>query len=435
MTLDLKDAYFQVPIHKGDRKFLRFMMDGEAYQYRSLPFGLSTAPHVFTRLTQPLLNLCRERGIRATFYLDDFLLLAQSRKKAEAHRDFILDQLAKLGFQLNLGKSSPTPSQSFEYLGLVWSTDPLKLALPRDKREAIKAHAGQLLSGPPTAKELMSFLGKLNYAAQAVPMGRMQYCPLQVDLRSVYKRAEDLPLRVHLSREAVDCLLWWRKLPHCSNTIRPDADRPQTVITMDASTTGFGATWGRQELEGTWQGTPPHINNLEMIAVLEALRKWGHRLRRHTILLQTDNMTVFYYLQKQGGTHSQSLNDLTLQVFQRCRELDIVLIPSFLQRIANVSADALSRGKTPMEWSLNSSVFQRIAMRWGPFQVDMFASELCHQLTPFFSIKRADRGALAMNAFHQDWNRFRNIYLFPPPALIPEVVYSPEELSMAKHSP
>lgn len=46
---DLSDAYLQVLIHSGSRKFLRFAIEGTVYQYRGLPFGISVAPCLFTK--------------------------------------------------------------------------------------------------------------------------------------------------------------------------------------------------------------------------------------------------------------------------------------------------------------------------------------------------------------------------------------------------
>ena len=48
-SLDLKDAYFQIPIHRSSKKLLRFTSEGTVYQFRALCFGLSTTPHVITR--------------------------------------------------------------------------------------------------------------------------------------------------------------------------------------------------------------------------------------------------------------------------------------------------------------------------------------------------------------------------------------------------
>ena len=49
-SLDLTDAYLHVIIHCQSRKYLRFCLMGQAYQFKALPFGLATSPYVFTRL-------------------------------------------------------------------------------------------------------------------------------------------------------------------------------------------------------------------------------------------------------------------------------------------------------------------------------------------------------------------------------------------------
>ena len=48
--IDLQDAYFHVTIHPSSRKYLRFAFENKVYQFWVLPFGLNTAPQVFTRL-------------------------------------------------------------------------------------------------------------------------------------------------------------------------------------------------------------------------------------------------------------------------------------------------------------------------------------------------------------------------------------------------
>ena len=54
VSLDLKDAYLQVPVHPDSRKYLRFVAFGQVYQFKALCFGLSTAPQVFTRVMTPV---------------------------------------------------------------------------------------------------------------------------------------------------------------------------------------------------------------------------------------------------------------------------------------------------------------------------------------------------------------------------------------------
>src|SRR4029434_6062509 len=65
ITIDLKDAYFHIPIHHRHRKYLRFAFGGIA-----LLFGLSLAPRVFTKCVEAAIALLRLRGLRVYNYLD-----------------------------------------------------------------------------------------------------------------------------------------------------------------------------------------------------------------------------------------------------------------------------------------------------------------------------------------------------------------------------
>ena len=82
-SLDLKNAYYQILIHRSSRKLLRFTSEGTVYQFRSLCFGLSTAPQVFTRVFAAVSAWAHSHGIRLLRYLDDWLVLASSEREAK----------------------------------------------------------------------------------------------------------------------------------------------------------------------------------------------------------------------------------------------------------------------------------------------------------------------------------------------------------------
>ncbi len=75
VKLDLKDAYLAVGIHPQSQQFLRFIWQGQTYQFRCLPFGLNTAPRIFTKLLKPVVAFLRTRNIRLLIYLDDILII------------------------------------------------------------------------------------------------------------------------------------------------------------------------------------------------------------------------------------------------------------------------------------------------------------------------------------------------------------------------
>ena len=71
--VDLEAAYHHVAMHPESWGFLGFQWRGQYYEFTVLPFGLATAPWVFTKVTRTLVGRWRTRGIRLVHYLDDFL--------------------------------------------------------------------------------------------------------------------------------------------------------------------------------------------------------------------------------------------------------------------------------------------------------------------------------------------------------------------------
>ena len=63
-----------VLIHTDSRKYLRFAFENKVYQFRVLPFGLNTAPQVFTRLEHTVAAYLHRQGISVIPYLDDWLI-------------------------------------------------------------------------------------------------------------------------------------------------------------------------------------------------------------------------------------------------------------------------------------------------------------------------------------------------------------------------
>jgi len=87
------------------------------YEFQSLPFSLSSAPRVFTKLLKPVLARLRHQGMRLIMYLDNMLVMAQTREELESHLSQIMSLLELLGFVVNREKSQLIPTQLTQYLG------------------------------------------------------------------------------------------------------------------------------------------------------------------------------------------------------------------------------------------------------------------------------------------------------------------------------
>ena len=119
-SIDFKDAYFHIPIQEQSRKYLRFHVQGQTYQFKALPFGLSTAPLEFTVIAKELKLMAIHRGIRIHQYLDDWLVRATSHQACLQHT--LIKICQKLGWLVNLDKSELVPKQIFDFIALIHLT-------------------------------------------------------------------------------------------------------------------------------------------------------------------------------------------------------------------------------------------------------------------------------------------------------------------------
>ena len=93
------------PIHPNSRKYLRFFHTSQVFQFTSLPFGLATAPQVFTMIVKEVKLMALSRGIRLHQYLDDWLIRAQSQEEAQVNTQTVVDLTQSLGWIINQEKS------------------------------------------------------------------------------------------------------------------------------------------------------------------------------------------------------------------------------------------------------------------------------------------------------------------------------------------
>ena len=77
-SVDLKDAYYSIPIAEEDRKILIFQWKGEYYLFTCLPNGLSSAPRILTKILKPVYARLRSIGHTCMGHIDDSLLVGQS---------------------------------------------------------------------------------------------------------------------------------------------------------------------------------------------------------------------------------------------------------------------------------------------------------------------------------------------------------------------
>ena len=167
MKLDLKDAYYALPIHHSHRKYLRFVYQDRTYEFQCLPFGLSSAPRAFTKTLKSVLTVLRSMGIRVVIYTDDMLLLHQQCKVLQKIFAQVVDLLETLGFLVKKEKCSSIPCQRLIFLGAVLDSTTMTLSLPPPKLTSIVDTCHHLLAqGSGSVRTLSTLIRQMRHASQ-----------------------------------------------------------------------------------------------------------------------------------------------------------------------------------------------------------------------------------------------------------------------------
>jgi len=122
-TFDIKGAYHHIDIFMEHRKYLGFSYQDNSkqcyYVFNSLPFGIKTAGHIFTKLLRVVVALLRSKGLKIVMFLDDGIGGNVVYERALCASEFTRNTLVDLGFLFAEDKCNWIPSQRVEWLGHV----------------------------------------------------------------------------------------------------------------------------------------------------------------------------------------------------------------------------------------------------------------------------------------------------------------------------
>lgn len=424
-TIDLKDAFFLIPINPSDRKYLRFQFQHDhstevtTYQFSGMPFGLSSAPRVFTKVMREVIAHLRYRGYQSVFYLDDILCIGDSYDQCVDNVNATLKLLNCLGFTVNYGKSNTQPRQVCKFLGFNFNTKDLCLYLPSDKRSKIAELVGRFSSSSSCSiREFAQLIGILVAACPAAKYGWMYTKVLERQkYLALLAKHDNYNAKINLPKVILKDLLWWStNIKSTSNFMR----QPNFKLSIytDASKSGWGAVCKDAKMHGKWKDTEKtnHINYLELLAVFLGLKSFASNVTNCAILLRVDNTTAISYVNRMGGIQYPYLNDLARTLWQWCEQRGLWIFASYVNSKEN-QADAASRIVNPdTEWALSDKAFQSVVQHFGQPEIDLFASRDNAKCTRFVSWKQ-DPDAESVDAFTLNWQSVY-FYAFPPFSLI-----------------
>ena len=355
VSLDLKDGFWHVRVAKAFRPYLGFCYRGVNWRFRAMPFGLNIAPRIFTKLIS-FTVLCQEKeGIWCLPYLDDLLIIADSREECLQKLKKAIEILQGLGWILNLEKSRTEPQQVFEWLGVHYNLVDYTLKNTETNHRQFVLQLKELLEGKTfTKRNIMRLQGLANWLGQVDPLPRLILSHTKNLLRHLKRVPIDRNLR--MDNRTRTLLIKWTYLPCTIHLL--GLPEPTCMIQTDASKKGFGFKINHQSFRGNFDNSMRKYS----INVLELLAIWLATLmiqeKNQVIRVMTDNSTAIAAIRKSSVT-GHPLTGLTQMILRRATAMNWTIFPVHIQGRFNVIADQLSRNTViSTEWSLPPNVFK-----------------------------------------------------------------------------
>ena len=381
-ALDLRHGYQQVAMSEDARRFLGARWGDKTVASTVLPFGLSISPYVFTRITNWLARVIREKtGLKVVVYIDDFLLGGQSEEELRSGLEAVKRLFTRLGVVSSEDKEVG-PGQRVPFLGFEWDATRKTVSVPQSRRSEYRRAVSNLLRHPQSRKVWKQTIGKLLFLREAVG-------PTLRHTRSLMWATQRRGKLLEASGEAREDLEWWKAALsgplEMSLVLRP----VEAAIATDASDTGLGAVLdvalphtGKLGVDGEAgqqvaqlkesllaQDPERHINEKELEALLRVLERHGERLRGQRVVWYTDSTTARAAIARQGTQRlSKGTWEVAKAVLDRSLAEGIELVPTHVPGRLNGAADGLSRPGQERSWM--EEALARVTEAWGPLQED-----------------------------------------------------------------
>ena len=347
--LDIKDAYRIIPVHPEDWGSLGMHWQGQYFLDTRLPFGLRSAPKIFTALADAIQWLIRERGVECCIhYLDHYLFVEKPHTPARALH-LATTVLTDLGVPLAPEKVEG-PDRCLVFLGIELDSQTMTARLPQEKLQRLETTLNAWQDKKACRKrELLSLLGVLHHPAMVVRFGRI-FVRRIIELSKLAKEDHHF---VRLNKEFRSDLQWWRTfLPRWngSSFLLPVVTAsPDVWIYSDASGSwGYGA-WSPspyQWFHGSWPSTwvPKNITAKELLPIVLAAATWGPQWHRLSIHFRCDNIAIVQAISSGKSTEPLVMHLLRgLHLF--AMEYRFCISATHIAGKDNGPADALSRNR------------------------------------------------------------------------------------------
>ena len=418
-SVDLRHAYYSVPIAIEHQKYLRFMWKNKVFQYTCLPNGVSCAPRIFTKLLKPVYSTLRKSGHKNSGYIDDSLLAGDTYDECSKNITDTVDLMENLGLVIHEKKSVLIPTKTLIFLGNCINSENMTVTLPTEKVHHIVLECKTLYKRKTVSiRQIARVLGLMVSSLSAVEYGALFYRNIERQkIDSLKTHCGNFEAIIQMTDEMRKDLLWWIQNLHIQKR-HILHENPSLVIITDASMKGWAAVCEDCKIGGRWNvfETDNHINYLEMLAIFYGIKSFCKSMSNTHIQIKSDNSCAISYINEKGGTKSLKCNDLSKEIWMWCIDRNIWISVTFVPGKNNVADEGSRKFNENVEWMLDTSIFDELSNLWNIPKLDLFASRLNKQIDRYVSWY-PDPGAENINAFSLDWSK-EYMYIFCPFSLI-----------------
>ena len=306
---DLSRAYRQLSLDPGDASLLGYSFNGFMYFDKVLSFGLRSAAYFMQRVSNSVKFICNILNILIENYLDD-LAGADSPDKAWQSFTELGNVLQFCGLKESVEKCSP-PSTKMVFIGVLFDSISLTLSITDERLNEIRSLVSQWLQKrEATLRELQSLIGKLNFVAHCVKPARIFISRLLNWLRRIQNTESPQVIPLETKKN----LIWWLKfLPKYNGISMMDLEEwsePDEFCATDACLVGAGGIFAdcyfHCEFPDFIRKANLHINNLELLTIVIAVKLWGHLWKGKKLVLNCDNKSSVLVLNSGSSRDSFS---------------------------------------------------------------------------------------------------------------------------------
>ena len=345
--LDLRQGYYQLRIRQEDIPKTAFNSRYGHFEFAVMPFGLTNAPAAFMDLMHRVFKPYLDQFV--VVFIDDILVYSKTREEHERHLRIVLQTLREHQLFAKFSKCEFWLEQ-VSFLGHIISKDGISV-------DPVKVEAVAEWKHPETPTEVRSFLGLAGYYRRFIK----DFSKLAGPLTDLTKKHGQF---VWNSKCESSFRELKKRLTSAPVLALPNGRDSFTVYT-DASREGLGCVlmqngsvnaYASKKLKPHERNYPTH--DLELAAVVFALKKWRHYLYGVTFEVYTDHKSLKYLFSQ------KELNLRQRRWVEFLEDYDCTI--NYHPGKANVVADALSRqvqiaGLMVKEWNLLEEVSE-----WNP---------------------------------------------------------------------